>query len=100
VECEFSGSSISHYQSVCEDLDVTPIPQNVEECKAVLRRSFVNIVDLMQYRADRKGRRVATKPRKFRTLNELKQYSRSSGKYYAKEEAKAEMLRELLRVLL
>src|SRR5216110_1793386 len=50
VESEFSGSSLLHYQSLCEDLDITPIPSTMEECKSVLKGIFVNIVDLMQYR--------------------------------------------------
>ena len=99
MESEFSGSSTSHYQSVCEDLDITPIPETVDECKAALRGIFVNIVDLMQYRTDRKRGRDIRKPRKFRTLKQLKDYSHEAGKFYNKEEAKADLLRELLRVL-
>jgi len=99
VESEFSGSTLSHYQSLCEDLDITPIPGTVRECKAVLRKIFVNIVDLMQYRMDRQSRRAARKPEKFRNLGQLKNYCLKTEKYYGKKEAKAEMLRELLKVL-
>jgi len=99
VETEFRGSSLSHYQGVCSDLDITPLPCSVEDCKAKLREVFVNIVDLMQYRMDRQRGMPGQKPRKFRTLKQLSEYSREHGKYYNKEEAKAEMLRELLKVL-
>jgi hypothetical protein len=99
VESEFSGSSISHYQSLCKDLDIDPIPDSVTECKTALREVFVNIVDLVQYRKDRQQRRGASKPRTFRTLGQLKQYASNTGKYYNKENAKAEMLRELLKEL-
>lgn len=99
VESEFSGSSILYYQSLCEDLDIIPIPDTVDECKAVLKKVFVNIVDLMQYRTDQQKGRGATKPQKFCTLKQLKEYSNKMAKYYSKEEAKAEMLRELLKVL-
>jgi hypothetical protein len=100
VESEFSGSSLSHYQSVCRDLDISPIPDNVTECKAQLKDVFVNIVDLMQYRTDRRHQgRGARKPRKFESLEQLRKYSEQEGKYYNKQEAKAEMLRELLKVL-
>lgn len=99
VESEFSGSSFSHYQSLCRDLDIKPIPDTVYECKAALKGVFVNIVDLMQYRTDCQKGRFARKPQKFRTLEQLKEYSGNEGKYYSKEDAKSEMLRELLKVL-
>jgi len=99
VESEFTGSSLSHYQRVCQDLDIAPIPGDVAECKAQLKEVFVNIVDLMQYRTDRQKGRLARKPRKFGSLEELSAYSQGSQKYYNREEAKAEMLRELLKVL-
>ena len=100
VESEFSGSSLSHYQSLCRDLDIKPIPDTLCECKAALKGVFVNIVDLMQYRTDRQKRRFTGKPQKFQTLKRLKEYSLEKGKYYRKEDAKAEMLRELLKVLI
>ena len=99
VESEFSGSSLSHYQSLCRDLDIKRIPDTVSECKVQLKEVFVNIVDLMQYRTDHQKGRFALKPPKFRTLEQLKEYSDQEGKYYSKEHAKAEMLRELLKVL-
>jgi hypothetical protein len=100
VESEFSGSSISHYQSLCRDLDIDPIPDSVTECKNALREVFVNIVDLVQYRKDLEQGREASKPRTFRTLGQLRHYASNTGKYYPKENAKAEMLRELLKELM
>lgn len=99
VEYEFSGCSLSHYQGLCRDLDIKPIPDTVAECKVQLKEVYVNIVDLMQYRMDHQNRRRARKPRRFQTLKQLKEYSVQEGKYYSKEDAKAEMLRELLKVL-
>jgi hypothetical protein len=96
VEHEFGDSSLGHYQSLCLDLDIDPIPEAITECKSELKAIFVNIVDLMQYRQNkRKGR----KPQRFDDLEELKEYTDECGKYYPKETAKAEMLRELLKVL-
>ena len=100
VESEFSGSSLSHYQSLCRDLDIKPIPDSVSECKVQLKEVFVNIVDLMQYRTDLQKRKFTRKPRKFQTLEQLREYSDQEGKYYSKTDAKAEMLRELLKVLI
>jgi len=97
VESEFEGSSILHYQLLCGDLEIDPIPETVTECKSELKAVFVNIVDLMEYR--RKGRR-GQKPKRFAKLKQLQKYSLEKGKYYRKENAKAEMLRELLKPLL
>jgi hypothetical protein len=96
VEPEFGGSSLEHYRSLCEDLDIDPIPGSISECKSDLKAVFVNIVDLMQYR--RNGRE-GEKPKRFHNLKGLKKYSEDCRKYYPKESAKAEMLRELLKVL-
>jgi hypothetical protein len=97
VESEFSGSSITHYQILCKDLDIDPVPDSVAGCKTVLREVFVNIVDLVQYRKDCQQGKIASKPQKFRSLKKLSQYTCDEGKYYPKENAKAEMLRELLK---
>jgi hypothetical protein len=99
VESEFTGSSISHYQNLCHELDISPIPETVAECKNELKEVFVNIVDLVQYRKDRKRGLRARTPTKFDSLEELREYSAVEEKYYPKENAKAEMLRELLKEL-
>jgi hypothetical protein len=96
VESEFEGVSILHYRALCQDLDIDPVPETVTECKHELSKVFVNIVDLMEYR--RKGRR-RRKPKQFADLEELREYSHDTKKYYPKENAKAEMLRVLLKVL-
>lgn len=99
VESEFSGSSISHYQSLCRDLDISPVPGTVAECKSELKGVFVNIVDLVQYRRDRQIGLRGNEPTKFDSLEELREYSEDSGKYYPRKNAKAQMLRELLKEL-
>jgi hypothetical protein len=99
AETEFSESTLEHYQTLCEDLDISPIPESVTACKNELRKVYVNIVDLVQYRKDKRHRRRARKVTKFDTLDELSDYSTSTWKWYPRETAKAEMLRELLKVL-
>ena len=100
AEAEFSGSTLEHYQDLCLDLRIRPIPDNVVECKERLKGVFVNIVDLIQYRQDKGRGMKAKKPRKFCDLKELKEYSAHNRKYYPLQEAKSEMLNELLKVLL
>src|SRR5579859_820850 len=99
VEREFEDSSLEHYQTLCGDLNMYPIPDTVAECKAELKGVYVNIVDLVQYRKDRKAGRRYTRPRQFRNLKELSDYSNDEKKWYPVESAKAEMLKELLKVL-
>jgi hypothetical protein len=96
AESEFQGSSILHYQTLCQDLDIDPIPETVSKCKRELRQVFVNIVDLVEYR--RNGRK-GQKPKRFPSLKKLKGYCKVEVKYYRKERAKAEMLRVLLKQL-
>jgi hypothetical protein len=99
VEEEYAGTSLDHYQCLCEDLDVDSIPETVNKCKDMLRTKFVNIIDLTTYRRDVAMGLDAAKPQTFGSLNELKEYSKAQKKWYPVETAKAEMLRELLRVL-
>ena len=100
VETEFQGSTLQHYQGLCQDLRIRNVPDTVAECKEMLKGVFVNIVDLVQYRRDRDRGVMTRKPRKFGTLEELRRYSEEERKYYPRDNAKSEMLRELLQVLL
>lgn len=99
VEREFQESSLDHYQSLCEDLGIDPIPESTTACKRELSQVYVNIVDLVQYRKDKRAGRFAEPPQLFDSLEELSEYSISSRKWYPRQNAKAEMLRELLKVL-
>jgi hypothetical protein len=99
AESEFGDSTLPHYQSLCEDLRISPIPNSVTSCKSALSAVFVNIVDLVQYRKNKRARRGATPVTLFDSLSDLQNYSEGSKKWYPKQTAKAEMLRELLKVL-
>lgn len=99
VEEEYSGSSLDHYQGLCDDLDIDPIPDTVNKCKEQLKRRFVNIIDLTKYRRERRMGLDSVKPQTFGSLNALKEYSNDQKKWYPLETAKGEMLRELLKVL-
>jgi hypothetical protein len=99
VENEFEHSDLEHYQGLCQDLSIDPVPASITACKAALRNVYVNIVDLVQYRIDRRARRRATRPIRFDSLEELSVYTEETKKWYPRETAKAEMLRELLKIL-
>jgi len=99
VEGEFRTSDLQHYQKLCEDLNIQPIPDSINTCKAELSKVYVNIVDLVQYRKDKRRGKPAQPPALFGSLEELKEYSKENGKWYPRESAKAEMLRVLLKTL-
>src|SRR5438270_34909 len=99
VENEFQGSTLQQYQGLCQDLGIRNVPETVAECKEMLRGVFVNIVDLVHYRRDRDRGVRARRPPKFGNLEGLRRYSEEERKYYPKDNAKSEMLRELLQVL-
>src|SRR5579859_4305286 len=90
VENEFQGSTLQHYQGLCQDLRIKNVPETVPECKEILKGVFVNIVDLVQYRRDRDRGVIARKPRKFGSLEALRRYSEEERKYYPKDNAKSE----------
>jgi hypothetical protein len=99
IEIEFGESSLPHYQSLCHDLGISPAPESVNECKARLSTVFVNIVDLTQFRRERRAGRTHAQITLFNDLEELQSYSSKNQKWYPKEAAKAEMLRVLLKVM-
>jgi hypothetical protein len=90
---------LSHYQTLCEDLDIYPIPETITACKTALKAVYVNIVDLVQYRRERRNGTINETVRRFGSLEQLKDYSSQNQKWYPKATAKAEMLRVLLKIL-
>lgn len=99
IETEFGESTLPHYQSLCHDLGISPAPESVNECKARLSTVFVNIVDLTQFRREKRAGREPAPITLFSDLAELQTYSTENQKWYPKGAAKAEMLRVLLKVL-
>jgi hypothetical protein len=99
VEHEFTECRIEHYQNLCRDLGLEPVPDSIRMCKRELKRVHVNIVDLMQYRRDRREGRNPARPQLFATAQELEDYTRRERKYYPLQNARAEMLRVLLKIL-
>jgi hypothetical protein len=99
VEAEYSGSTLQHYQNLCDDLGINPIPGSVNECKRQLAGVFVNIVDLTQYRMDRRAGRGVSRPLLHNDLEASRNYSNREKKWYPTENARSEMLRILLKVL-
>ncbi|KAF8550367.1 hypothetical protein OG21DRAFT_1605929 [Imleria badia] len=87
-----ADSDLSAWQNLCSVIDITPVPDDIEECKRLVRDAHVNIVDLLE--TARTGGRV----QKFADLEALRRYTKKPGKMFPKESAYAGgLLKELLR---
>jgi len=96
MEEEFAGDTLDHFQTLCQDLGISPIPDTVNKCRTALSGVFVNIVDLVQYRRDKRAGGNPKPVTLFHTREELVEYTRSTGRFYPTENARAAMLRVLL----
>ena len=95
VEQEFAESGLDHYQTLCEDLGLEP-GDSIRDCKRVLSGVYVNIVDLIQFRKDKRANRNPTPLQLFESDEELKDYTRKSKKWCPVETARAGILLVLL----
>ncbi|KIM27376.1 hypothetical protein M408DRAFT_330080 [Serendipita vermifera MAFF 305830] len=77
------ASSLSGWQSLCNEVGLDPIPQSVEACKMALKgKVWVNIVDLVDCR------RTGTKVKCHETRGHLRHYTKFNKKIFPKVEAK------------
>ena len=97
MDQEFSGTGLADYQTLCRQLEITPIPDSINGCKQQLRGVNVNIIDLVQYRRDERANRYAEKPFMFENEEDLKRYSDEEDKICPLEGARSGMLRALLK---
>ncbi|KAI5837647.1 hypothetical protein DFP73DRAFT_311546 [Morchella snyderi] len=75
------------------------IPESIKKCKKKIAKIHVNLVDLIELPPHSTG--PVTAARIFPTLKALKEYTKKTGKYFPREEAKAGgILKALLRKLL
>ncbi|PWY65357.1 hypothetical protein BO94DRAFT_480115 [Aspergillus sclerotioniger CBS 115572] len=88
-------TGLDDWRRLCEELDLPgPFP-SIRQCKKALSKVYVNIVDVLECR------QLHRKPRKFHTLDALIAYTRNSGKFFGRAQAKQDqLLRTLLRKLL
>jgi len=86
---------ISSWQNLCRVLRIVPIPNGLEACRDVVKKTHVNIVDLLD--TPNTGQCV----RVFNSVQDLSVYTKDSGKYFPKENAYAGgVLKFLLREIL
>ncbi|KAL6161973.1 hypothetical protein ACJQWK_11985 [Exserohilum turcicum] len=86
-------SNIENWHKLCIALYVEPLPKTIHHCKEKIKTIHVNLVDLVDTSQD--GVEL------FPSLDELRQYTIGSGKYFPKESAYAGgVLKFLLREIL
>ncbi|CAD0089739.1 unnamed protein product [Aureobasidium vineae] len=94
LEGHFAGLGITdqlgRLQHLCVELGIEPL-DTINKCKKVLKKTHVNLVDLMN--AHRTGKKVG----KFDTYKQLRTYTLESGKIYPKKYAKGDVVKVLLR---
>ena len=98
IEEEFSGTDLYDYQELCRDLDLTPAT-TIEGCREEIEKLYVNIVDLVQYRRDRRRGVSPQRIPQFGSYEELKQYSKEAKKWLPIQTANTEMLKALFKML-
>ncbi|KFY74523.1 hypothetical protein V499_05456 [Pseudogymnoascus sp. VKM F-103] len=89
-------SDLTAWHALCRAIGVKPLPKTCEQCEQAVRKTQVNIVDLIEWgRSGSKGR-----VRTFRDVEELRAYTKETGKIFhnmfAKESSNV-VLRHLLR---
>jgi hypothetical protein len=86
------ATKLQNWQSLCRELQIEKPIDTITKCRKALAEVYVNIVDLVDCR------RTAKTPRKFSSLTALRKYTKSTGKFYSKQEAKDDgFLKALLR---
>ncbi|KAG6116485.1 hypothetical protein E4U13_001816 [Claviceps humidiphila] len=81
-------------QQLCRKLEIDPIPQSITACKKAIKGVYVNIIDFID--CERTGEPI----HKFASLAHLRRYTKKTGKFFPREQAKRSLLlRFLLQVL-
>ncbi|KAG6289710.1 hypothetical protein E4U45_007537 [Claviceps purpurea] len=89
-----SDNKLDVLQRLCEKLEITPMPQSITACKKAIKGVYVNIVDFID--CERTGEPI----HKFASLGHLRRYTKKTGKYFPRKQAKRSLLlRFLLQVL-
>jgi len=80
------------WRRLCETAGINPIPRSMEDRRETIMSTHINLVDMHEQR------RMGLKARTFATLEELRAYTKETGRRYPLDEAYADgLLRYLLR---
>jgi len=97
VELFGHEKSEDNYRELCADLEILPLPANKTQLERELRRIHVNLVDVIQYRWDKRLGRGTSRVTKYRNSEEAKNAARDEHKSLSAEIGKIGVLRVLLR---
>ncbi|MCJ1369634.1 hypothetical protein MMC20_000846 [Loxospora ochrophaea] len=98
VSSIMTDDELESWQALCEFLGIEPPPPSITRCRKGLRSVHINLIDLVdRYRSDADGRVT-----RFPSRQALKDYTRTTGKYFPLDEAKESgivkiLLREIKR---
>ncbi|PYH78828.1 hypothetical protein BO82DRAFT_341789 [Aspergillus uvarum CBS 121591] len=84
-------ASLDEWRELCELFDLPEPFPSITQCKKALSRVHVNLVDLIECRL------LGTKPRTFKNVSQLADYTRDTGKFFNRTLAKQD---KLLRIFL
>ncbi|TDL17498.1 hypothetical protein BD410DRAFT_696001, partial [Rickenella mellea] len=88
-------NKLASWQALCRILEISPVPDKLKECRAVVRQTHVNIVDLVD------TQRTSERVNVFPSALELSVYTKETEKYFPRENAYAGgLLRYLLRQIM
>ncbi|PTB63447.1 hypothetical protein BBK36DRAFT_38175, partial [Trichoderma citrinoviride] len=78
---------IAAWKTVCRAVGCEDPPDEISKCKAILKKTHVNIVDLVDW-AKRGGEESGKKVKVFRSMAQLSEYTRSTNKIFPKSQTK------------
>ncbi|KAH8155789.1 uncharacterized protein LAJ45_00801 [Morchella importuna] len=88
------NNDLESWKNLCRVVRVDPVPETITQCRKAVRRTHVNLVDLIDHDVRNGGGQV----KKFKTLRQLREYTHETEKYFPKNPAKAGgILKALLR---
>ncbi|KAI5801157.1 hypothetical protein EDC01DRAFT_612641 [Geopyxis carbonaria] len=83
--------SLANWQNMCALLGVHPVPTSITQCRKTLKRTHVNLVDLLQAQS-------VDDIRVFENYRALRTYTQDNQLFFPKKQAKAGgLLKALLR---
>ncbi|KAJ7737824.1 hypothetical protein DFH07DRAFT_93532 [Mycena maculata] len=87
-------NDLGNWQSLCQVLEIHPVPQRLRECREAVRATHVNLVDLVDWAEVRLPFEI------FDTEDELAEYTRMNRKFFPQGRAEGTLLKFLLRHIL
>ncbi|KAL6879835.1 hypothetical protein HDV57DRAFT_498236 [Trichoderma longibrachiatum] len=78
---------IAAWKTVCRAVGCEDPPDQISKCKAILKKTHVNIVDLVDW-AKRGGEESGSKVCVFGSVAELRRYTQKTGKIFPREDAR------------